>query len=178
MFPAELHPFQKFKSRQLSSDEILPYQPKVKLLRQIGTAPLHQELIINKAEDGFMYSTFNNQQISFSKDSCELIAQSEQIDNYQVTKTGIMKKCGGSIQTWYWRYFDLKKSSLSYYKSKSDMFPIKTIKLIDVQIVRNEQKLFSMTTSDNQRVWQFETKTKQESEEWIEALQQASFRSK
>ena len=87
-----------------------------------------------------------------------------------------MKKCGAKIQTWYWRWFNLQKSTLSYYKTMKDKWPIKSIKLIDIKITRVALNKFNMKTSNDNRLWQFETKTKEDADEWIRALTQASFK--
>ena len=88
-----------------------------------------------------------------------------------------MKKCGGSVKTWYWRYFDLKCQKMAYYKQKNDKFAIKSIKLIDVKTTRVSDKTFHMKTSDNDRVWEFECKSKEDAEDWVKTLNAASVRS-
>ena len=66
---------------------------------------------------------------------------------------------------------------MAYYKQKNDKFAIKSIKLIDVKTTRVSDKTFHMKTSDNDRVWEFECKSKEDAEDWVKTLNAASVRS-
>lgn len=76
-------------------------------------------------------------------------------DPYTVEYSGEMKKSGDHIKTWYWRYFVLKHSVVSYYKSKEDTKQIKSFKLIDLKITRVSEKRFDVQTSSSPRLWRF-----------------------
>ncbi|KAF0972694.1 hypothetical protein FDP41_008943 [Naegleria fowleri] len=88
----------------------------------------------------------------------------------RVEKKGILKKQGGSFKSIKTRFFVLKDSTLSYYKSEKEMEPIDSIDLKGTRVEQTKNTKCGITLHTVGRQYFFLAETEKDREEWIEAI--------
>ncbi|KAG2385496.1 hypothetical protein C9374_003311 [Naegleria lovaniensis] len=88
----------------------------------------------------------------------------------RVEKKGILKKQGGSFKSIRTRFFVLKDSTLSYYKSEKEMEPIDSIDLKGTRVEQTKNTKCGITLHTVGRQYFFLAETEKDREEWIEAI--------
>ena len=89
------------------------------------------------------------------------------------SKDGYLTKLGQHRKTWKTRWFVLYKNELSYFKSREDKTPIRTINLKDVSAItadssQSKENCFRLVTST--RTFFLIACSGQEAEDWIKIL--------
>eukprot|EP01124_Arcella_intermedia_P033577 TRINITY_DN8085_c0_g1_i1.p1 TRINITY_DN8085_c0_g1~~TRINITY_DN8085_c0_g1_i1.p1 ORF type:complete len:100 (-),score=24.13 TRINITY_DN8085_c0_g1_i1:61-360(-) len=91
------------------------------------------------------------------------------------TRVGFLVKEGGAIKNWKKRWCVLQGNELTYYISDSDSSPINLRRKGSFSVshatVKKESSLtHGFTIQTPSRLWKFKSPSKEEQEEWIEAL--------
>ena len=88
----------------------------------------------------------------------------------RVEKKGSLKKQGGSFKSIKTRYFVLKDSALSYYKSEKEMEPIDSIDLKGTRVEQTKNTKCGITLHTVGRQYFFLAESEKDREEWIDAI--------
>lgn len=88
----------------------------------------------------------------------------------RVEKKGVLKKQGGSFKSIKTRFFVLKDSALSYYKSEKEMEPIDSIDLKGTRVEATKNTKCGITLHTVGRQYFFLAESERDREEWIDAI--------
>ncbi|KAL9646970.1 hypothetical protein ABK040_013828 [Willaertia magna] len=91
-------------------------------------------------------------------------------DAKRVERKGILKKQGGNFKSVKKRYFVLKDSQLSYYKSEKEMEPIDSIDLRNTKVETTKNTKCGITLHTVGRQYFFLAENEKEKDEWINAI--------